>query len=53
MSAKSCGAAHASSPQRELWVKAPNGKSSGRSDRKITLHKTFLSPHPGLDSFGN
>jgi len=52
-SPKSCGAAHDSSPQRELWVKAPNGKSSGRSDRKITPRKTFLSPHPGLDSFDN
>ena len=51
-SAKSCGAAHASSPQRELWEKVHNGKSSGRSDRKFSA-KTFLPPRLGLNLFGN
>jgi hypothetical protein len=48
VSPKSCGAAHASSPQRELWVKAPNRKSSGRSDRKTRRAKHFFRPVRGL-----
>jgi hypothetical protein len=44
------GAARASSPRRELWVKVHKEKSSGRSDRKTAPPKTFLPPHPGLDA---
>jgi hypothetical protein len=48
----SCGAASGSSPQRELWVKTRKEKAPAGATGKSAA-KTFLPPHPGLDSFGD